>query len=237
MIQEIHNYLQQADPDFESGFGLLCKYSPNESIIAYLARTEKKEMLLYELAKLDESPIRHPANLRAGILRAKYRPLAKEPDPEPTNGPSEEDAQTRVIFKTYDERRTRRADLPSDLQDVYDSITSDYKLRRALHEKMKAATAPSDRAYFREEIINLEAGIRERWNRIDNYLADAAKEKVSDTFSEKNCRAYISKALKAGKASKKVAAGVRARLQALIEHGCTVTDEMTDAIKNIGIEL
>ena len=230
MNKEIREYLQKADPDFVSGFALLCKYSPNESLMSYIGRKADKGMLLYELAKLDRDGFDTP-NPRAGILQARFAPAVPEPAPEVTEKPSD------ISFKTYDERRTRRADLPEDLQSVYDGIAEDYKVRRALHDKMKAAAADADRATFRARILETEERIQAGWIRIDAWLEQNAKEKADDNFNEKSCRAYISKALKAEKVSDTVAAGVKARIQTLREHGSTVTDELLDAIRAKGITL
>ena len=235
MNQEIHKFLQQANPDFVSGFGLFCKYSPNESLISYIGRKTDMEMLLYELEKLDRGGFDKPSP-RAAILIARYAPAAAAPAPAPApEQPAEESAGP--VFKTYDERRTRRADLPEDLQKVYDDIAEDYKVRRALHDKMKAATADADRADFRARILETEERIQAGWTRIDAWLEQNAREQAADNFNKKSCRAYISKALKAEKVSETVAAGVKARVQTLKEHGCTVTDETLDAIRAKGIEI
>lgn len=233
MNQEIHNFLQKAEPDFVSGFALFCKYSPNESLMSFIGRKADMEMLLYELGKLDRNGFEKP-NPRAEILNARYAPVivaAAAPQ-----GRRACKARSRR-FKTYDERRTRRADLPDDLKAVYDDIAEDYKVRRALHDKMKAATADADRADFRARILETEERIQAGWARIDAWLEQNAKTKADDNFNEKSCRAYISKALKAEKVTETVAAGVKARIQTLREHGCTVTDELLDAIRAKGIIL
>lgn len=231
MNQEIHDYLQKAEPDFLSGFALFCKYSPNESLMSYIGRKTDMQMLLYELRKLDRSGFVKP-NSRAAILNARYTPAAAAPAKQAPKDPPAD-----AVFKTYDERRTRRADLPVDLQVVYDGIAEDYKVRRALHDKMKSAAAAVDRAGFRARILETEERIQAGWARIDAWLEQNARKQAGDNFKEKSCRAYISKALKAGKVTDTVAAGVKARILSLREHGCTVTDETLDAIRAKGIEL
>lgn len=233
MNQEIHNFLQKAEPDFVSGFALFCKYSPNESLMSFIGRKADMEMLLYELGKLDRDGFEKP-NPRAEILNARYAPVIVAAAAPKVEEPAKPAA---AGFKTYDERRTRRADLPDDLKAVYDDIAEDYKVRRALHDKMKAATADADRADFRARILETEERIQAGWARIDAWLEQNAKTKADDNFNEKSCRAYISKALKAEKVTETVAAGVKARIQTLREHGCTVTDELLDAIRAKGIIL
>lgn len=232
MNKEIHEFLQKADPDFESGFALFCKYSPNESLMSFIGRKTDMDMLLYELGKLDRGGFDTP-NPRASILNSRYAPAAAAA----ALAPAVQEAPAEAGFKTFDERRTRRADLPDDLKAVYDNIAEDYKVRRALHDKMKAATADADRADFRARILETEERIQAGWTRIDAWLEQNAKAKADDNFNEKSCRAYISKALKAEKVTETVAAGVKARIQTLREHGCTVTDELLDAIRAKGITL
>lgn len=233
MNKEIHEFLQKADPDFESGFALFCKYSPNESLMSFIGRKTDMDMLVYELGKLDRGGFDTP-NPRASILNSRYAPVTVAAAAPKAEEPAEPVA---AGFKTYDERRTRRADLPDDLKAVYDDIAEDYKVRRALHDKMKAATADADRADFRARILETEERIQAGWTRIDAWLEQNAKAKADDNFNEKSCRAYISKALKAEKVTETVASGVKARIQALREHGCTVTDELLDAIRAKGITL
>ncbi|MBO6168507.1 MAG: hypothetical protein J6O51_00895 [Bacteroidales bacterium] len=231
MNQDIHDFLTKADPDFISGFSLFCKYSPNESLISYIGRKTDMEMLLYELHKLDRDGFDKP-NPRAAVLVAHYAPAAAA-----VSGQAAPAKPASGTFKTFDERRTRRADLPEDLQKVYDDIAEDYKVRRALHDKMKAATADADRASFRARILEAEARIQAGWARIDAWLELNAKKQAADTFNEKSCRAYISKALKSEKVSETVAAGVKARVLALKEHSCVITDETIAAIRAKGIEI
>lgn len=239
MNQEIHNFLQKAEPDFVSGFALLCKYSPNESLISFIGRKTDMEMLIYELGKLDRGGFNTP-NPRAAILNAHYAPasvLSEAAGQESAETSQEKPEEPKTRFRTIDESRTRRADLPEDLKIVYDAIAEDYKIRRALHDKMKAATADADRASFRARILETEERIQAGWTRIDAWLEQNAKEKADDNFNEKSCRAYISKALKAEKVSDTVAAGVKARIQTLREHGSTVTDELLEAVRAKGIEI
>lgn len=229
MNQEIQNYLQQANPDFQTGFSLFCKYSVNQSLMSWIGRKGDMEMLIYELKKLDRSGIA-TVNINAAVHEAMYNKVA------PVQAQAGNDKQNaagtgNIQFKTYDERRTRRADLPEELQKVYDAISEDYKLRRGLHEKMKQATSDADRASFRARILEVQQRIEEGWKKIDSHLLEAEKQKVADKFSEPNCRAYISKALKSESVSDKVAAGVKIRVQALIDHGCTISEETQAALK------
>ena len=236
MNQEILDYLQSAEPAFDAGFALFCKYSRNEPLMSWISRRRDREKLLYELEKLSQlDPVVNP-------VRETH--LARWSRPEQTVSPaSSSEIQAApsvpVTFKTYDERRTRRADLPADLQKVYDGISEDYKLRRGLHEKMKMATTNEDRASFRARVIETDGRIRGGFKEIDTYLARKAQEqekaKAESDFKESTARSYISKALKKETLSAAQKATIRERYNALISHGCTVTEELTAKLKNLGL--
>ena len=231
MNKEILEYLKSAEPDFATGLALFCKYSRNESLMSWISRKHDMAKLKYELEKL--SKMNPTPNTQVNIHVAKYiRPDAKPATvklPEPVR-------EHEIQFKTFDERRTRRADLPESLQKVYDTIAEDYKLRRALHEKMKMAGTDEDRASFRARIIETEERIQSGWKQIDEYLTAAAKAKVTtEEFKESTARSYISKALKKETLSEAQIVTVKARYQALLDHGCTLNEATTEELKKRGI--
>ena len=231
MNKEILEYLNSAEPDFATGLALFCKYSRNESLMSWISRKHDMAKLKYELEKL--SKINPTPNTQVNIHVAKYiRPDAKPATvklPEPVR-------EHEIQFKTFDERRTRRADLPESLQKVYDTISEDYKLRRALHEKMKMAGTDEDRASFRARLIETEDRIQSGWKQIDEYLAAAIKVKVTtEEFKESTARSYISKALKKVTLSEAQIVTLKARYQALLDHGCTLNESTTEELKKRGI--
>lgn len=238
MNQEIQDFLQQPNPDFHTGFGLFCKYSPNQSLMSWIGRKGDMETLLYELKKLNRYNS-STINVNASIHEALYNKIPKKTtvpeQPVSADAPEHKGTVSEIVFKTIDERRTRRGDLPADLQAVYDEISSDYKLRRGLHEKMKQASTDADRASYRARILETQERIEKGWKRIDSYLLEAEKEKVNAKFNESNCRAYISKALKSETISDKVAAGVRIRVKALYDNGYSLSDETKAALKDRNI--
>lgn len=243
MIPAITAWLREAKPDFNAGFSLFCRYSPNRTLISWIGRKRDAEMLRYELQKLNpyltepagqpaEQPAEQPADIRvietltqpdeaAHVAAEPVRP-AQNSDPEP---------EPRIVFRTYDERRTRRADLPAELQSVYDDVAGDYKMRRALHEKMKAAMSNQDRASFRARIMECQDRIDAGWKKIDTYLNEQSSRKLEASFNESSCRAYISKALKSPNLSQKRIDGVRLRVKALLEHGCTLSEETLQQLR------
>lgn len=230
MNKEILEYLNSAEPDFATGLALFCKYSRNESLMSWISRKHDMAKLKYELEKL--SKMNPTPNAQASIHVAKYI----RSDAKPVTVTIPEVREQGVKFKTFDERKTRRADLPENLQKVYDSIAEDYKLRRALHEKMKMAGTDEDRASFRARILETEDRIQAGWKEIDEYLTAAATAKVStEEFKESTARSYISKALKKEKLSEAQIVTVKARYQALLDHGCTLNEATTEELKKRGI--
>jgi hypothetical protein len=237
MNQEILDYLKSAKPDYYAGLALFCKYSRNDWLKNWLSRKQDRAKLMYELEKLSNSPHISNPNEQADVARyaqkpvAVHEPVAAAPvsDPVPVVKPA-------PAFKTFDDRRTRRSDLPAELQAVYDSISEDYKLRRGLHEKMKAAGTNNDRASFRVRVLETDARIKAGWAKIDAYLTREAEEKVSgDSFQESTCRAYISKALKRPVNSPAQVATCKARVKALLDHGCTISPETMKLLQNKGL--
>ncbi len=240
MIPAITAWLREAKPDFNAGFSLFCRYSPNRTLISWIGRKRDAEMLRYELQKLNpyltepagqpaEQPAEQPADIR--VIETITQPdeaahVAAKPEPTEKSKP-----EPRIVFRTYDERRTRRADLPAELQTVYDDIAGDYKVRRALHEKMKAAMSNQDRASFRARVMECQDRINAGWIKIDSYLNEQSSRKLEASFNESSCRAYISKAIKSPNLSQKRIDGVRLRVKALLDHGCTLSEETLQQLR------
>lgn len=238
MIPAITAWLEQAEPDFAAGFSLFCRYSPNRTLISWIGRKQDLEMLRYELAKLNPyltAPAGHPAEIAAIEATTAPDPAAHAAPrvEKPAEKPAEEPAsEPRIVFRTYDERRTRRADLPPELQKVYDDIAGIYRVRRICHEKMKAARTDRDRAASRAEILDCQERITAGWKQIDAYLYETTTRQVEAAFNERSCRAYISKGLKEASLSKKREDGIRIRVKALLEHGCTISDETLQQLRS-----
>lgn len=229
MVSEISKYLKSANPSFEEGFALFCKYSRNRNLIEWINRKHDKATLLYQLKKLN------------GILSdgAPTNAVAPEPveQPNPTAKveKSAEPEAPKVTFKTFDERRTKRSDLSSEMQKVYDDTVSEYSVRRGYHEKMKMAKTDADRQAFRAKILESEERIKAGWARIDAWLAENESKKVKDDFKESTCRSYLSKALKSKNVTDDLKAKVHARLAALQEHGCKISDTTMEALRKKGL--
>ena len=238
MIAEINTYLQQENPALNTGFCLFCRYSRNESLMSWIGRKKDMAKLIYELKKINKAPaVKENTRYENNIIR--YNRFRDEAPQEPVTAANEEQPEDNefedaaIRFKTYDDRKTKRSDLPEDLQAVYDTIAEDYKLRKGYHEKMKMAQTDQDRADFRARIIETQERIIAGWAKIDEYLLSKETQKVEsdETFKESSCRSYISKNLKKENISPAVAEGIKIRVKALLDHGCVIKDETMDLLK------
>ena len=230
MNPEIDQYLQKEEKDFNEGFALFCRYSRNESLMSWIGRKRDEARLVYELGKLSrlgactENPLadRHLSVYNKSAASANHGSKAPA-------------TASDIIFRTYDERKTRRADLPERLQKVYDDIAGDYKLRRSYHEKMKTAMTDKDRAELRAKVLERQERIDSGWEEIDKWLLEKESGKVEESFKESTCRSYISKMLRKKDLKPDQIEKIRIRAEAMQKHGCTLSDEIIDKLKTLGI--
>lgn len=241
-MNEIAKLLQQKY-SFEDGFRAFCKYSRNQSLMSWISRKKDFAMLDYNLRKLSRMPLRVNPCASLDLNRfgsgmplkgdkAKAQKQVKAVDPE--------EEQEVVITK---ERKTRpvihRDDLPEDLRGLYDENAQQYKVMRALHDKMKACNSDVGRADFRRQIMDMEKQIRERWRVIDTALDKTSPEKPATTkepaFNVNSYRAYISKMLKRKELTSQQADGVRQRAAALIDSGVPIKTGTMTLLKEKGL--
>ena len=234
MNQEILEYLNSAEPDFSAGFALFCRYSRNDALKNWISRKLDMPKLLYELEKLSRTTV--SINPKESLDVARYAQSRPSPEPPAQDPVSVPVIEPSISFKTFDERKTRRADLPAELQAVYDECASDFKLRRGLHEKMKMATTNADRAIYRQRVIETDARIRAGFAEIDDYLTRQSEEKAkADDFKESTARSYVSRTLKKAKLTGAQKATLKARVQALQAHGCVIGPDTMNQLKKIGV--
>lgn len=231
MIQEIVDYLKGANPDFTTGFTLFCRYSRNESLMSWIGRKHDHRKLIYELGKL--ASLNLTANSRGSLYQAKF-------DRQPavhavTPGVMTAEPEGSIRWRTFDDRRTRRSDLPEHLQQVFDTVASDYKLRTHYHDLMKRAATNSERQQLRAHLMETDARIRTGWKQIDDYLDEQAKVPPPEKeFSESTYRSYISKALNRERNSDSQIRLVKQRVAALMAHGCQMDETTKNRLKDRG---
>lgn len=224
MNEEIREYLSKPNPDFETGFSLFCRYSRNQSLMSWIGRKKDMARLLFELQKLEKLNLQ--VNPQAAILAARYN------TPVSTIGQRVTGPGPQITFKTFDERRTRRADLSPEMQKIYDQITEEYKLRRGYHEKLKMAKTDADRASFRERLLISQNKIEEGWKQIDAWLLEQEKANSDKGFNASTYRSYITKTLKKGDGMSALQRDtVRVRAKALIDAGEVLGDKILSLLK------
>lgn len=232
MNTEILAYLSSAKPDFDSGFALFCKYSRNRTAKDWIARRHDMPKLIYELGKLAKTTVADTSSVPS-VEMALFTP-SPAPAPAPVAGVAQE--VRKLTFRTFDDRRTRRSELPPDLQEVFDRNAEDYKLRRGFHEKMKMALSDADRAHYRALVLETDARIRAGWDRIDDYFASVKEQEVKEApFDEMRCRRYVSKVLHLDSPSPSQIADCKARLKALLEHDCVIKPQTLKALEEKGL--
>ena len=224
MLRDIADYLKGGSRDFDSGFALFCKYTRNRNLVNWIGRKRDFAKLIYELEKLSRhycESVPAPATTVPAPATTVPAPAATVPAPGPA-------------FRTYDERKTNRGDLPANLQKVYDDIADLSKLRRAWHEKMKFARTNSDRARCREQLLETHSQIVKGWQQIDGYLT-AQIQTQEEEFRESTCRAYISKMLRKETLSPEQLERLKKRTQALLSHGLAISESTRASLEKWGI--
>ena len=228
-MNEIKAYLEQESPDFTQGFALFCKYSRNQSLMAYIGRKQDMAMLVYNLQKLSEMGDITP-NPNAEIHEVRFNKAQTQPE---ASAPAEPE---KVLI--VDERRVKREDLPEELKVVYDSIVNDYKLMRSIHEKIKNANSDTGRKEFRDQLTAIESQIKERWTQIDTQLGKTENESGSGSGEKvlniNTARAYISKMLKKDVLTDEQRSMVKQKVEELISAGAVLKEETLLKLKEKG---
>ena len=231
MLRDIADYLKGGSRDFDSGFALFCRYSKNKNLISWIGRKRDFAKLIYELEKLS----RHYCESVPAPAATVPAPAATVPAPGPTvPAPAATVPAPGPAFRTYDERKTNRGDLPGHLQKVYDDIADLSKLRRAWHEKMKFARTNIDRARCREKLLETHSQIVKGWQKIDGYLTGQIQTQEEE-FRESTCRAYISKMLRKETLSPEQLERLKKRTQALLSHGLAISESTRASLEKWGI--
>lgn len=228
-MNEIKAYLEQQSPDFIQGFALFCKYSRNQSLMAYIGRKKDMGMLIYNLQKLSEMGEITP-NPNAAIHEVRFN----KAQPMPEASVNVEPEKVLIV----DERRVKREDLPESLRSLYDQNVEDYKLMRSVHEKMKNANSDTGRKEFRDQLTVIETNIKERWAQIDQQLEktdDGSDSGAGDKVVNLNtARAYISKMLKKDVLTDEQRSMVKQKVEEIQSAGAVLKEETLLKLKEKG---
>lgn len=224
-MQEILNWLKEANPDFDRGFALFCQYSRNQSFINYIGRKRQMEMLKYELEKLSTMPKLTPNPF--------YKANPAQFGGTMASAPVEVVKEKKVVV--IDERRVNREDLPVALQKVYDVIVEDYKVQRSLHEKMKNANGDVGREDYRKQLVEITTKIKENWAIIDQGFVPEPAAKVESGISSQvnSARAYISKMISKDLNDDQREL-IKAKMKIIMDAGATLKPETLQKLKDKG---
>ncbi len=212
-MEEIKNWLDNVNPDFDQGFTLFQKYYRNPSLIAFIGRRRDMKMLLYEMDKLSKNTTLkvNPHYRGEGSVAVK----------------AEEGTPKTIV----NDRTIKREDLPEGLKAIYDRNVADYKELRILHEKMKNANSDVGRAEFREKIAFIDKEIKKRWKIIDT---GEIPDDTPKPASINSARAYISKMLKKDSLTKDQRELVKQKYDVIINSGEAIKQETLDRLKEKG---
>lgn len=224
-MDEIRQWLDTANPDFNQGFALFCKYSRNQSLMSYIGRKGQMQMLVHELQKLAALPKLSP-NPFYKVNITQFGVTI------PVQSTVEKKVEKVVVI---DERKVKREDLPEEMQKIYDEIVADYKLQRSLHEKLKMANSDAGRADFRKKIIDLNDKIKHSWAIIDGKIPSGDQQAQTGISSQVNsARAYISKMLKKGNLTEDQRKLILEKMKIIFDAGATLKEETLSALKAKG---
>lgn len=212
-MEEVKNWLDMENPDFDQGFAIFSKYSKSISLINYIQRKRDLDMLKYQMKKL----IAAGGTLKPNLLHSKTMPDTKS-----------EASKTVVI----DTRKINREDLPEEMQAVYDTIVEHYKEMRTVHEKMKQANSDSGRAEFREKLTKLEEKVKKGWEIIDSGKFPQTDKSISSNIN--SARAYISKMMKKEELTTLQREMVKEKLNLIITSGELLKPETLEKLKEKG---
>lgn len=236
-MEEIKTYLESENPDFETGFSLFCKYSRNQSLMAWIGRKKDRGMLLYNLRKmLKQGTVKINPVYSANMARFSGKAPGESSPADPA-GPEQAEKKVESIFAYA--HRYKREELPETLLPLYDKNTDAYKELRALHEKMKQCNSEPGRAAFRKDVLTLAGEIEGRWalitKKADEFHAAGGSEDQTISLSRLNtARAYISRMLKKESITEEQRLKVQEYYSFLIEHQATIKEETIAKLKERG---
>lgn len=225
--QEIKAWLD-GQRDYETGRALFEKYSNKRPLINLFHRKHKPEVLSYNLQKLLNSTTAKPQ-------------LAPQPVANVTVKPGKKlEVETGLKVK-YE-------DLPERLKKLYDQNREEYKLMRALHEKMKLVKTDQERAKLRAGLVEKDDLIAENWKVLDEWDGspdqepEPEPEKAADEMVREinSARVFLSKNLKkakelTGKKQETLKAKIGERVELLNHYQAEISEATRKGLLEIGL--
>lgn len=227
--QKVCSWLQlRADKrDLNEGAKLLLQITRNKILFENVLRKENFEKIEYILNKYIGDKAPETDNV-------------KPENEELTNFTSHIEKISEKINKG---RRADHYELPEFIQDLPGENITIYQKMRALHERLKilssGTSTVADRLPYVEELQALDLELNSNWETYDSFDLSKYIPKASgaplDIKQVQAARTYLSRAAAKESLSEKVLQETQNRYNDLILDGQTVTAEITEKLKALGV--
>jgi len=252
-MNPVLEFLQQhPDYSFDEGVAVLLRFSANRGVNTFITVRRDRQHLRNELNRLAHIP-----NLRPlpGMEEPKSTVTVPEPiqplpqvtdspkdsDPKP-DGSDEDDFVSFTDLKRHETYKPE--DLPTPmLKELWEKNRDEYKELQHCHTQMKQANSDAGRADWRNKVIAHRESISKRWKLFDEEMERVNTEKAAEADTQQkaynplNDRAYISKSLKKEEWDDARKLEVQHRVDALLQHNQTITEETKKALRERGITI
>lgn len=166
-------------------------------------------------------------------------------DNETSQEPTTTDEDDFVSFTDLKRHETYKPeDLPTPmLKELWEKNRDEYKELQHCHTQMKQANSDAGRADWRNKVIAHRESISKRWKLFDEEMERVNTEKAAEADTQQkaynplNDRAYISKSLKKEEWDDARKLEVQHRVDALLQHNQTITEETKKALRERGITI
>lgn len=164
---------------------------------------------------------------------------------ETSQEPTTTDEDDFVSFTDLKRHETYKPeDLPTPmLKELWEKNRDEYKELQHCHAQMKQANSDAGRADWRNKVIALRESISKRWKLFDEEMERVNTEKAAEADTQQkaynplNDRAYISKSLKKAEWDDARKLEVQHRVDALLQHNQTISEETKKALRERGITI
>lgn len=240
---------------FNEGVAVLLSYSSNKGVNDFILARRDKKWLVAELGRLAHIPNLKPVPGREPYVSPKDQaapetnqaaPETEQPDqkpgPDPTDTPKDDDPVTFLTLKRHETYKPE--DLPTPiLKELWVKNRDEYKELQHCHAQMKQANSDEGRAAWRKRMLELRDSITKRWKLFDEEMARIKAAPAPEPqapekpYNPLNDRAYISRALKKETWNDTLKVEVQRRVDALVGHGASISDETRTKLAERGIKI
>lgn len=176
-----------------------------------------------------------------GNAKRRVQESEKESNHE---SPNEEDADIVSFLDLKRHETYKPEELPTPmLKELWEKNRDEYKELQHCHTQMKQANSDAGRADWRNKVIALRESLSKRWKLFDEEMERVNTEKAAEADTQQkaynplNDRAYISKSLKKAEWDDARKLEVQHRVDALLQHNQTISEETKKALRKRGITI